>query len=289
MDISTIQPFVRFANFVTFGGKQVANKMYDYRIFYVLDGRGTIIFNDAEYKLAYGTLFIHPPDMKYQFWWDTEEKLKILSINFDLSYRHSDKNKLILPDSVEVFDRSKIIESMESTVFDNVIYLNNMQMFENDLLEIHKENSQRKIYYEGINSTLLKNILLTSARILTIGIDKTSEIVHALIDYIHANYMNEIDNMSIAKILNYHPYYLNKLMKIYTRTTLHHYIMSCRVNAAVKLLVTTDLTVADIALQCGFKNQAHFSTCFKKITGKNPSDYKVKKMTGDLSGEYFNI
>lgn len=52
------------------------------------------------------------------------------------------------------------------------------------------------------------------------------------------------------------------------------YLASARINRARELLVSTDLTLAAIASECGFENEYYFSSSFKKSTGVPPGRYR---------------
>jgi transcriptional regulator GlxA family with amidase domain len=47
-----------------------------------------------------------------------------------------------------------------------------------------------------------------------------------------------------------------------------------RLNNAYNLLITTNNSIIDIALQCGFLSNSHFSRCFRKFHGKTPSQVR---------------
>ena len=49
----------------------------------------------------------------------------------------------------------------------------------------------------------------------------------------------------------------------------------CRIRRAKELLRTTDLTIADIALQMGFSSHAHFSDTFARLVGTSPSLWRT--------------
>ncbi len=51
-------------------------------------------------------------------------------------------------------------------------------------------------------------------------------------------------------------------------------IRSARVEAAGRLLIGTDLSLAKIGFICGFTDQPHFTTLFKRQTGLTPSIYR---------------
>ena len=52
------------------------------------------------------------------------------------------------------------------------------------------------------------------------------------------------------------------------------YIIQQRLNAASRLLETTDLGVSDIALSTGFCDQSHFTKMFKRERGITPGEYR---------------
>lgn len=83
-----------------------------------------------------------------------------------------------------------------------------------------------------------------------------------------------MDYNAIAERFHYHPYYLNTLIKAQTGQLLHKYIMGCRIREACRLLTSTVEPVSAVARTVGFENKDHFSTCFKKIIGVSPLQYR---------------
>lgn len=53
-----------------------------------------------------------------------------------------------------------------------------------------------------------------------------------------------------------------------------NYVISGRVEPAKRLLSSTDLTVAEIALKCGYSTEYNFMRQFKSKTGKTPTEYR---------------
>jgi LacI family transcriptional regulator len=52
------------------------------------------------------------------------------------------------------------------------------------------------------------------------------------------------------------------------------YIQQVRVNRSIRLLRDTDWSLADVALRCGFSDQASFTRAFKRLTGHTPGDLR---------------
>ena len=100
------------------------------------------------------------------------------------------------------------------------------------------------------------------------------ETVYAIID---RNISNE--NFSIDALCKELPIsYSHTYRKIREETGLSPsmYVCKKRLEKACELLETTDLKMNKIALRVGFKTQAYFSTCFTKLYGFSPLQYRQK-------------
>ena len=63
-------------------------------------------------------------------------------------------------------------------------------------------------------------------------------------------------------------------MKSITGAGAKEYITKLRLEKAKKLIIETDLSIAEVSDQTGFASQSYFSTAFKNHTGLTPSQYK---------------
>jgi AraC-like DNA-binding protein len=52
------------------------------------------------------------------------------------------------------------------------------------------------------------------------------------------------------------------------------YLISIRMETAKKMLIETDETIEQIAIQCGYENGFYFSRMFTKYTRMNPSNFR---------------
>lgn len=80
------------------------------------------------------------------------------------------------------------------------------------------------------------------------------------------------DDVASSVYLN--PDYLNRVFKKETGKSISDYVQQQRIEHAKKLLMRSEYSVSDIALQSGYSNLSYFSTLFKKMTGMNPGDYR---------------
>lgn len=54
------------------------------------------------------------------------------------------------------------------------------------------------------------------------------------------------------------------------------YLGSLRMNRAAELLAAQDLSITDIAFECGFESSQYFATCFRKAYAESPSAYRKR-------------
>jgi AraC-like DNA-binding protein len=69
---------------------------------------------------------------------------------------------------------------------------------------------------------------------------------------------------------------LNRLTNYYHQKTVYQLLQERLHQEAELLLKHTTLTAKEIAFELGVCDPAHFSKCFKKITGKSPVQYRRK-------------
>jgi len=58
---------------------------------------------------------------------------------------------------------------------------------------------------------------------------------------------------------------------------IHAFQREYKMQAATKLLVTTKMSIAEIAGIVGYENPNKFSTAFKEIIGQSPSEYRKSR------------
>ena len=69
--------------------------------------------------------------------------------------------------------------------------------------------------------------------------------------------------------------HLTRCMQKYYHVTPTEYINRIRLEQTTILLETTDESILDIMLECGFNNVSHFNQLFKKNYGMTPSRYRA--------------
>jgi len=90
------------------------------------------------------------------------------------------------------------------------------------------------------------------------------------IDYINAHLDQDIKLTDIAELLGVSHYYFCHLFKQSVGITPHQYLIQQRIEKAKILLQNRELSIAEVALECGFTDQSHLTKHFKRIVGLTP-------------------
>ena len=86
------------------------------------------------------------------------------------------------------------------------------------------------------------------------------------------NIKNGITVSEIAKMMHYSENYIIRVFKKEYSRTPHEYLKSLRLEQAVLKLKYTDLSLAQIAEECGFCGYVNFYKAYKKEFGKSPRE-----------------
>ncbi|WP_370589516.1 helix-turn-helix domain-containing protein [Tychonema sp. LEGE 07203] len=75
---------------------------------------------------------------------------------------------------------------------------------------------------------------------------------------------------AIANHIDISSYHFCRLFKQSTGFSPHQYVIQQRVERAKQLLLQGKMSLAEIAIACGFSHQSHLNRHFKRITGVTP-------------------
>ncbi len=97
--------------------------------------------------------------------------------------------------------------------------------------------------------------------------------IEKTIEYIKNNLTESLNLETMANMAKFTPTYFHKLFKASTGKTLHDYIEEQRIKKSVGLLTSTDMTLTEIAYECGFSSQSYFSYAFKRRMNLAPREF----------------
>ena len=97
-----------------------------------------------------------------------------------------------------------------------------------------------------------------------------------VVDFVRQHLSETIPLAKLAALVDMSVTRFRREFEAVFRTTPGDYICTARLNAARKLLETTNLTLTQIAASCGFCDAAHLANVFRRSRGEAPGTYRAK-------------
>lgn len=136
------------------------------------------------------------------------------------------------------------------------------------------KNTGAYVKMSDIISRLLTDMVLSLAS----GDEKQNVLnrkeISELTAYIEENYEKDLHIEDFVRIARLSRYYLIHIFKKQTGLSPYQYLNMCRVNAAQKMLTSTDMTVEEISGKVGYSSPAVFIRHFKSFNKKTPLTYR---------------
>lgn len=106
-----------------------------------------------------------------------------------------------------------------------------------------------------------------------------SRLTKDTIAYIQSHLEEELSLNRLATLFHRNASVLSDVFRRETKQTLTNFIQETRIQEAVRLFNTTDMSVSDVATAVGYQDFSYFSKIFSKIVGMSPRTYKKKALT----------
>lgn len=101
--------------------------------------------------------------------------------------------------------------------------------------------------------------------------------VQAAIAYIEDHYADmDFSVGALAESMAVSEGHISRLFKSETDVSINNYLTKFRIKKAMDYLKDVQVKVYEVAEKVGYQDIAYFSNTFKKLVGKNPSDYQTK-------------
>ncbi|MBO5453447.1 MAG: AraC family transcriptional regulator [Clostridia bacterium] len=235
-----------------------------------LSGKGTYKVKNREYSFKKGDVFLFGSDEVHCIT-EIEEEINLLNIHFEPSMLWEN------PESIELL---KLFNSRNKS-FSNKFCGDDF--LKEAITNIEKELTCKDRCYKTKVRFQLYSALIHILRDYNYthesNADKntSAEQLKNAIFYINSNLNQKITLEEIAKIACMTPTYFSYIFKKYNGISPWEYITIKRVEMAIELLKSTDMTKLEIAEQCGFSSSSNFYKAFLKITGKKPGHYTKRQ------------
>ncbi len=105
-----------------------------------------------------------------------------------------------------------------------------------------------------------------------------SNIFLSVCDYINEHFQENITLDQVADMAGFSKFHFSRIFKQYADISFYQYLNRKRIMHAATLLLEPDLTVLEVARQCGFESISAFIRMFKIQKGCKPSEFKEMQL-----------
>ena len=153
------------------------------------------------------------------------------------------------------------------------------------MLDIREEYMHPTLYTESSIYAKFLEILVLAGRSHTELAQQHFEVKHSkqkeymdkflfICDYINTHFTEPLTLEGVAALAGFSKYHFTRLFKQYADTSFYRYLNQKRIAYAKRLLLDKNLSVLEVALQCGFSNLSSFLRMFKLLTGCTPTELR---------------
>ncbi len=237
-----------------------------YEIYYLKHGERKFFIEDKIFNLGRGDVVL---------------------VDLNLSHRMTTLND---------FRHERVVICFDSEYFSHTQFDDVRDVFSNHYIHIEKNN---RFYFEelldriekeynaldSMSNNLIRAYICELLTFLKRNISQNIQLsetslkaadIQRCIDYMNQHYDEPIslDTMSEISFLTTSAF--SKKFKAETGTNYCEYLTALRISKASKLLVSSDLSVTEIAEKCGFQSSSYFTLMFKKYNNITPKKYRMK-------------
>jgi len=237
-----------------------------YLLLYTQSGKGLLIYNSRTFELLSGDIVLidcrrlheyrtfDDADGDWAFYWiyfygeHANFFMQMIYRDF-FSALNLDDTQL----SLSVFEN--IIKNLQYTDAESLMLLND-SVYKILMCMIESAKIEKKIRSkESATKTMLKEAA----------------------EYIKINHWQSLVLEDIAKNFGLSKFHFLRLFKEFTGMTPYRYMIIERINAAKKLLQTSEMKISEISLMVGFADESNFIRTFKSVSGVTPQAYRLNK------------
>ncbi len=230
-----------------------------YKIVFVLSGKGYLIQDNHEkILLKANDMFILLANHVHHYWADPDDPWTITWATFNGADSQCLLNAIMISESNYVM-RDVLTDSIHSS-------MSRLMSALADETDLYRLGAVTQLF--GIFNSLRQNLKETPQE------NDQETLVSQLISFIEHNYYTDFDMNTLCDYTHYSRSYLSRKFKNEMGTSIQDYLANTRIRKACNLLLTTSLSVSEVAASVGLNDAMYFSRVFKSRTGHSPTEYR---------------
>jgi AraC-like DNA-binding protein len=243
---------------------------------YVIDGAGAEAINDVTHVMKPGTFTFVLPYQVHEIFTEQDSTLVLYNCNFSMDL-------LMGPGRDESLN-----DFIEQSALPSFVQLEGHASAKMHALveEMYAEYKSARPWRLTLLQLKLKEILIHFDRERRIAApqpmdaqpaSKKSYSVWPIIHYIHLHYQEDLSLTDLSAKFSMSISRISEVIKETTGQTFVHFLHDLRLRHACSLLVSTEMSVSEIAFEVGYGSYKTFSRIFHEKKGVVPKDYRKLK------------
>lgn len=245
-------------------GEEYPLHWHDYFEFEIItSGCAEHIHNQSKYIAGEGNAYLMSYYDFHSFKAITDTKL--IGIRFSNNVLSEELTKFISPGIHKLnctYDRNEL---------NNII---------NIIKKIETEKEQDLLFSRQIIINSLSELVINIIRKSGAGTEKpVPQLIQKAVMYLYKNFRDDISLSELAEQLHVSVNYLGVSFRNSTGVPFREYLNMLRLKYSCRLLLSSDLSVKEVAYASGYKTNEHFFRVFKHNLNMTPSEYRRKNRT----------
>lgn len=269
-----------------------ADRHGHHELIFTVEGEGTYEMNGQRYLVRKGDFFFIPRNVLHNGWAHSSERVwKSLVIELDFSLAHEPELYL---DDIAVFPA--VLPFYKHFILEREAILHVPPELEPQIgliierltLEMAEQGPDYDLILQSSMIQYLVLISRAARQALSVtplrqyaGRAKRLFRLETARQYLQQNYQQELTNDDIASQAHLSPFHFARLFKEAFGIAPHQYQLQLRIEEAKRLLVMTDMPIAQIAERLGYSSPEYFSRVFSSKVGVPPRSFSAHLASTD--------
>jgi len=245
-----------------------------YEFHFIPQGKGILRVFKSTYEITPGTFYLTGPGIYHEQVADKNDPMVEYCINLEFRPLKKKHSKL-----------SKDIIEIENILYNTHFWFGKDEYATHEyFLKIFSELENNLLGYNTNIQTLISQIIINVARYFTSQKKAASDVLNKemydkrrrILDDFFRNYKEQLKPEALAELIGVSVRQLDRIMLHYYSMSFKAKLISTRFEIAKDLLISTNLTVDEIADKAGFCSSSYFCKLFKERFGITPTLYRKK-------------
>lgn len=239
-----------------------------YELYFLISGSCRMFIDHTIYYLSAGDIVMLAPYQLHQTLYGSGQPAERFTANFVPVYIEYFASQCSEDGLASIFSKRKLSVPKEQQNYVKELFL-----------QMSKETLSSDCYSRIQLKSFLFQLLTFLGRCRgpeqpDQALDPDDAVIQNAAQYIYTHHSEPLTLEAVAKTVHMSPAWFSRKFHRAVGLGFKEYLTHVRLEDAAELLLTTSLSVTEIALTCGFSNGNYFGDAFKKARGISPREFR---------------